>query len=299
MASLADNAARELFEAGGDNLAEKTKFHKYVAAFLWRKLGQGGAFGVVRGLEVALTTAAEKLGGRYVGIVTDGFLDGLGDAVRHELNRIKALEEDKRNAHLDQALGGTKATDSSDRKAAKDTSHNKPASDEPVSFFDALAALPAKQREKAEQYIGWLNETASDMVGAIVHFQTRPAFTRRVLGRVTGIDDVVLINLAVKELIVEEVLKIRKEEASKPPTFRERLNHTVHDFEGGVDAIFDEFGLDPAPDDTHGHPPDTHGHGGHTPPHLTIVHNNPASGVPAGTRGDNWNKLKNRLGGGH
>lgn len=285
MASLAENAARELFEGAGDNIGEKTRFQKYVAAFLLRKLGQGGAFGVVRVLEVTLTTAAEKLGGHYIGLIADGFLDGLGDSVRLELNRLKGMEEGKRNAYLDQVLGG-KSDDHTPK--AKDASHApKPVADE-ISLFDALAALPAKQREKAETFVGWLDEAHRDILGAVVHFQTRPGFTRRFLGRVTGIDDAFLILLAIKELIMEEILKIKKEEASKPPTFRERLHHAAEVFEGGVDAIFDEMGLDePSHDATHGHA---------TPAHrLTVVHTIPPV-TPAGTSGSDWNKLKKRLG---
>ncbi len=288
MPGLAENAARELFESAGDNIGEKTRFQKYVAAFLCRKLGQGGAFGVVRGLEIALTTAAEKLGGRYIGLITDGFLDGLGDSVRQELNRIKGMEEGARNAHLDQVLGGGKVSDDrGDRKAAPTA---KPANDEPVSLFDAIAALPTKPREKAETFVGWLHDAHTDILGGVVHLQTRPGFTRRFLARVTGIEDVALIVLSVKELIVEEVLKMRKEAANKPLTFRERLHHASETFQGGVDALFDEMGLDHAPDDAHGH---------HLPAPaspLTIVRQPPAPSVPAGTRGDNWNKLKNRLG---
>jgi hypothetical protein len=227
--TLSEAITKELFESGGDALTEKSKFQIHAAAFLYKKLGRG-AFGVIRTLEVTLTAAAHKLGGRYAGIIAEGILDGVGDAVRLELNRLKDLPEAERAAHIKTVLSGGGHHAPADphhghgatAHAAHGT-HHAPAAGSTAAAKDAktlmgyITRLPPDKRAKAIEFWRAFREEAPRVFALILECQAREGFLERLFERIDAFwEDQEFMAEAVKDLMGEELGAIQAEKDHKP-----------------------------------------------------------------------------------
>lgn len=287
------NMAKELLEGAGEYAADKTGFAVYAAAKLTDLLGDK-AFGALKVFEATLVTTAQALGGNYADVALDGFFDGMGDTVRDELRRIKAMPDAERKAHINKTLKkGSHDAHGADAHGHGDK-HDKahahaPPTNDVIDFFDALAGLTSeKDKQQAQDFVGYLDECHPDYLGALVYFQGRPGFTRRFFKRITGINDVILLQRATQELIAAEVKKVQAEEAAKPKPLAQRLRHGVDVFQGGINALLDGIGV--PPEGAHG------GHDPHTlPPPGGMVHANPTPNTGRPGFGDDWNALQRRL----
>lgn len=256
---LGEMVAKELFEGAGDNLTEKSKFQSYAAAFLYKKMGRG-AFPLVRTLEVTLAAAAHKLGGRYAGILAEGILDGIGDSVRVELNRLKDLPEAERAAHIKSVLSGSDphASAADPHHGHGATTHHVPAAASGAAAKDAktlmgyITRLPSDKRKKAMDFWRAFRAEAPRVFALIEQYQAREGFLERLFERIEAFwDDQEFMAEAVKELMGEEFKAIQDEKNHKPVA---RLRHAIGSVFGALEDGLTAAGVPQIHDDNnHNH----------------------------------------------